>query len=96
MFQNVPIIIIRDFNINILTETCQSTTLCNFMNTQKFKLLFFKYTTINKRQIYHMWTNASTQQSHSKSIQAYLLKHKLVYITFRLPNYVLCFITPTN
>jgi len=40
MFQNVPTIIIGDFNVDILTKTCQSMTLHNFMNTQKFKLLF--------------------------------------------------------
>jgi hypothetical protein len=71
MLQNIPIIIKKDFNVDILIKTCRSMTLRNFMNTQKFKLLFFEYTTINKRQIYHIRTNASTQQCHSKSIQAY-------------------------
>jgi len=40
MPQNVPTIIIGDFNVDILTKTCQFMTLHNFMNTQKFKLLF--------------------------------------------------------
>jgi Kef-type K+ transport system membrane component KefB len=34
MPQNVPMIIIEDFNVDILTKTCQSTILHNFMNTQ--------------------------------------------------------------
>jgi len=46
-------------------------TLRNFMNTQKFKHIFFEYTTINKTQIDHIWTNAPTQQCHSRSIQTY-------------------------
>jgi hypothetical protein len=45
-------------------------TLHNIMNTQKFKLLLFEYTTINKTQIDHIWTNAPTQQCHSKFTQA--------------------------
>ncbi len=48
MPQNVSMIIIEDFNIDILTKTCQSMILCNFMNIQKFKVLFFEYTTIDK------------------------------------------------
>jgi hypothetical protein len=69
-------------------------TFRNFMNTQKFKLIFFEYTTINKMQIDHIWTDAPTQQCHLGSIQAYWSNHKHVYVTFRLPNYVPCFITP--
>jgi hypothetical protein len=57
MPQNVPTIIRGDFNVDILTETCQSITLCNFMNTQKFKLFFFEYTIINKTQINHISPN---------------------------------------
>jgi hypothetical protein len=71
MLQNIPTIIIGDFNVDILTKTCQFTTLHNFMNTQKFKLLFYEYTTINKTHIDHIWTNAPTQQCHSRSIQTY-------------------------
>lgn len=55
MLQNIPTIIIKDFNVDILIESCQPITLCNFMNTKKFKLLFFEYTTINKTQIDHTY-----------------------------------------
>ncbi len=96
MPQNVPMIIIEDFNVDILIEPCQSTILRNFMNTQKFKVLFSRYTTIDKTQMNHIWTNAPRQQCHSRSTQAYLSDHKLVYIVFKLPNYVPCFITPTK
>jgi hypothetical protein len=89
-------IIKGDFNVDILTKTCQSTTLCNFMNTQKINVFFFEYTTISKTQIDHMEINAPTQQCHSISNQAYWLDHKPIYIAFKLPNYVPCFITPTN
>ncbi len=54
MPQNILMIIIEDFNVDILTKTCQSITLCNFMNTKEIKLLFFEYTTINKTQIDHI------------------------------------------
>jgi len=57
MPQNVPTIIRGDFNVDILTETCQSMTSHNIMNTQKFKLFFFEYTTINKMQINHISPN---------------------------------------
>jgi hypothetical protein len=67
MPENVPMIIIEDFNVDILIETCQSTILHNFMKTQKFKVLLFEYTTIDKTQIDHIWTNAPRQQCHSRS-----------------------------
>ncbi len=48
MPQNIPMIIRGDLNVDILIETCQSITSCNFMNPQKFKLFSFEHTTINK------------------------------------------------
>jgi hypothetical protein len=71
MPQNVSTIIIEDFNVDILTETYQSMILRNFMNIQKFKVLFSECTTIDKTQIDHIWTNAPRQQCHSRSTQAY-------------------------
>ncbi len=75
MPQNVSTIIIEDFNVDILTETYQSMILRNFMNIQKFKVLFSECTTIDKTQIDHIWTNAPRQQCHSRSTQAYWSNH---------------------
>ncbi len=56
---NYPTTIIGDFNIDAMIETSQSNAL------QNFKLTFKKITAIYNTQIYHIWTNAHTQQCHS-------------------------------
>jgi hypothetical protein len=42
-----PTIIIREFNINILTNTIESITLQNYMNTHGFHITFIKNKTPN-------------------------------------------------
>jgi hypothetical protein len=44
---NCQTIIIRDFNINMLTNTIKSTTLKNEMNTHGFHITFIESTTLN-------------------------------------------------
>jgi hypothetical protein len=51
-------IIIRDFNVNFLTKTNQSSTLQAFMNKYTLKIAFIKKNTINDTQIDPIWTNA--------------------------------------
>jgi hypothetical protein len=62
------------------------------MYKYKLKLIFTKSTTIDNTQIYHIWTNAPTQQCHSGLTQAYWTYHKLIYFTFILPYYLPQFI----
>ncbi len=69
MPQNVPMIIIEDFNVHILIETCQSTILHNFMNTQKFKVLFSLNTQpLIKTQIDHIWTKCTKTTTSFKIV----------------------------
>jgi hypothetical protein len=62
------------------------------MNTKKFKLLFFEYTTINKTQIDHIWTNAPTQQCHSRSIIK-LTSQTINLFTSHLDCQTMCFVS---
>jgi len=94
MPSNCPIVIIGDFNINLLTNIIQLATLQTFMKKYNFKPTFFESTTISDTQIDHIWTNAPTQQCYSRSTQAYWTHHKPIYLAFKLPNYVLRFILP--
>jgi hypothetical protein len=71
MFSHFSTIITRDFNIKFLTKTIQSLTLQAFINKYNFKLTFLEKTIINDTQIDHIWTNASIQQFHFGSTQAY-------------------------
>jgi endonuclease/exonuclease/phosphatase family metal-dependent hydrolase len=64
MPSNCPIVIIGDFNIDLLTNTIQSTTLQAFMKKYNFKLTFSKSITISDTQIDHIWTNAPIQQCY--------------------------------
>ncbi len=78
-------ILIGDLNIYMLTETLQSTTFQNLMNKYKLKLTFIESTNIDDTQIDCIWTNASTQQCHSRVTKAYWIDHKPIYFTFKLP-----------
>ncbi len=64
-------IIIENFNINMLTITLK-----NYMNIYNFKIHFFKGTIINDTQIDHIWITAPTQYCHSRSIKAYWTNYK--------------------
>jgi hypothetical protein len=81
---NYPTIIIGGFNIDMLTNTPQSTTLQNYMNKHKLKSFFSKSKNLNNRQINHIWTNAPTQQCHVGSMKFHWTDHKPIYITFKL------------
>jgi hypothetical protein len=48
----------------MLTNTIESITLQNYMNTHDFHITFIQSTTPNNTQINHIWTNARTQQCH--------------------------------
>ncbi len=63
---NCLIVIIDDFNINMLTHTSQSTTLQNFMNIYDIKIILHKSTIIYNTQLDHTQTNAPIQQCHFK------------------------------
>jgi hypothetical protein len=91
---NYPTIIIRDFSINMLTNTIESITLQNYMNTHGFHITFIERTTLNNTQIDHIWTNAPTQQHHSGSTQAYWINHNPIYLAFKLSNHIFQFIIP--
>jgi hypothetical protein len=93
---NYPIIIIRDFNINMLTNTIESITLQNYMNTHGFHITFIENTTPNNMQIDHIWTNAPTQQCGTRSAQAYWTYHNPIYFAFKLTNHISQFIIPSN
>jgi hypothetical protein len=87
-------VIIANFNIDLLTNIIQSTTLQTFMKKYNFKLTFFESIAINDTQIDHIWTNAPTQQCYFGSTQAYWTYHKPIYLAFKLPNYVHQFVLP--
>jgi hypothetical protein len=51
---NCPTIIIEDFNINMLTNTIESSTLKKYMNTHNFHITLIESTTLNNTQIDHI------------------------------------------
>ncbi len=68
-------------NIDFLTKTIQSSTLQALMNTYNF---FLESTIIDDTQKNHIWTNASIQQCHFESTQAYCTNYKFIYFVFKL------------
>jgi len=68
---NCPTIIIEDFNINLFTNTIESSTLKNYMNTHNFHITLIESMTLNNTQIDHIWTNAPTHQCFNGSTQGY-------------------------
>jgi hypothetical protein len=71
-------------NIDFLTKTIQSSTLQALMNKYNFKFIFLESAIINDTQINHIWTNASIQQCHFESTQAYCTNYKSIYFVFKL------------
>jgi hypothetical protein len=51
---NCPTIIIEDFNINMLTNTIESSTLKNYMNIHNFHITVIESRTPNNTQIDHI------------------------------------------
>jgi NADPH-dependent 7-cyano-7-deazaguanine reductase QueF-like protein len=51
---NCPTIIIEHFNINMLTNTIESSTLKTYMNTHNFHITLNESTTPNNTQIDHI------------------------------------------
>jgi hypothetical protein len=81
MHTNSLTIIVGDFNVNMLIDIPQSKILRTYMDKYEFKKKIFKNTTLNNNtQIYHIWTNAPTQQCHVASTKAYWTNHKPIYI----------------
>jgi hypothetical protein len=58
MFSHFPIVTIKEFNVDFITKTNQSSTLQAFMNKYNLKFNFIKNNTINDTQIDPIWTNA--------------------------------------
>jgi hypothetical protein len=79
---------IGNFNINILTNTIESTTL-QILWINIYLIIFIKSTTPNNTQINHIWINAPTQQCDVGSTQAYWTKHNPMYLAF---NYKVLFL----
>jgi len=87
MLSDCPTIMIGYFNVNMLTKTFVSTIPQTFMTQYHLKIIFYKPTTIYDNHLDHIWTNARTQQSCFGSTQMYWIDHKLIYFTFKLPNF---------
>jgi hypothetical protein len=63
MLGSYPIVIIDDFNIDMLDEnSIQPNELQNFMDQYSMELQFLKITTIYGSHIGHIWTNTLIQQ----------------------------------
>jgi len=86
---NFPTIIIRDFNVNTLTQPFELTTLQTFMEQYHLKFILFESTAIYDIHFDHMWTNAPRQPScFGSTTQAYWINHRLVYFALNLPNFI--------
>ncbi len=85
---NCPIVIIGDFNIEMLTNTLQWMELKKIMNKYGLQLVSFETTTIYNILIDHIWINVLLQQCHFGSTKAYWTDHKPIHIAFKLLNHV--------
>jgi hypothetical protein len=92
----LSIVIIGDFNIEMLTNTLQSMELKQIMNKYGLQLVSFEITTIYNTQIDHIWTNVLLQQCHFGSSTTYWTNHKPIHIAFKLLNHVPKFTVPNN
>jgi hypothetical protein len=85
MLVSYPIIIIEDFNIDMIDETStQPNELQNFMDQYSMEFQFKKITTIYGSHIDHIWTNTLIQQCMLEIVEAYWTHRKPIYFAFKL------------
>jgi len=84
-----PIIIIDNFNIDMLDEnSTQPNKLQNFIDQYSMKVQLEKITTIYESHIDHIWTNTLIQQCMLEIVEAYWTHRKPIYFAFKLFNYI--------
>jgi hypothetical protein len=89
-FENCLIIIMGDFNVDILKESNQpkkEKELLYFIDKFQLNSYFDESTTKVGCQLDHIWANVSRNVCKCGVIEAYWLNfHKPIYIVFKLPN----------
>jgi hypothetical protein len=66
-----PLIVIGNFNINMLMKTYELLTLQNLMRQYNLNLYILEPITLCQIHRDHIWINAPTQQSHFGTTQTY-------------------------
>ncbi len=89
-FEPCPIIIMGDFNVDILKDNNQAKNkqeLLDFMDKFQLKSQFSESITKVRSQLNHIWANVPRNECKFGVIEVYSSNfHKLIYIAFKLPN----------
>ncbi len=82
--ENHPIIILGDFNVNLLQPSSERTQLDSYMNGyRQYAQLINEYTTDYHTQLDHIYTNAPRLVLSSGVLESFYSDHKPIYVCFR-------------
>ena len=78
---NIPVIILRDLNVNLNENASDKNTLCRYLIEEKhYVKLINQFTTDYKTQIDHIYTNISEKVKSSGVLESYFSDHKPIYL----------------
>ncbi len=86
--KHCPIIIMGDFNVDILKDNNQTNIYIYFVNKFQLKSQFNENTTKARSQLDHIWANALGNECKFGVTKTYWSNfHKPTYIAFKLPTH---------
>lgn len=84
---NIPLVILGDFNINLMENNSEQKSLLKYMITGKgYSQLINQYTTDYRTQIDHIYTNIQQYVKSKGTLESYYSDHKPIFISLNAFN----------
>lgn len=84
---NIPVVILGDFNINLMENNSEQKSLLKYMITGKgYSQLINQYTTDYRTQIDHIYTNIQQYVKSKGTLESYYSDHKPIFISLNAFN----------
>jgi endonuclease/exonuclease/phosphatase (EEP) superfamily protein YafD len=79
---NTPVVILGDFNVNLVENASDKNTLCKYLIEEKqYVQLISEVTTDYKTQIDHIYTNIPERVKKSGVLESYFSDHKPIFVS---------------
>ena len=83
-FSTTPVVILGDFNVNLLEESSDKKKLQKyFQQERQFAQIISQCTTDYHSLLDHIYTNIPTQVEHSGTLESYFSDHKPIFACLR-------------
>lgn len=85
---SVPVVLLGDFNVNLMDETAEQKALTTCLIKERgYTQLIKHYTTDNKTQIDHIYTNVPQLVQSAGTLESYYSDHKPIFVSFKSDMY---------